>query len=53
MNRRSFTIALGGGLLLASALTSAQPRKPRIALAFNGNERASTRFFEALTQGMR
>lgn len=53
MNRRRFSLALGGMLLLASVSIRAQRPKPRIALSFSGSEGGSPHVLEALKQGMR
>jgi putative ABC transport system substrate-binding protein len=51
-SRRSFNLALGGALFLASTPIWAQKGKPRIALPFGGSERTSAHLLEALKQGM-
>lgn len=53
MNRRRFSLSLGGTLLLASASIRAQRTKPRIAVPFNGTEQSSANSLEALKRGMR
>jgi putative tryptophan/tyrosine transport system substrate-binding protein len=53
MNRRRFSLELGGALLLAPAFIRAQRPMPRIAVALSGTEQSSAYVLEALKRGMR